>query len=91
MSPKADDIRVMTQKAQAVKRKHESDLMSRPNVVGVGVGYLRRGGKATGEIGVIVMVDKKVTPGQLEPQEAIPAEIEGVPVDVQEVGQITAQ
>lgn len=91
MSTKADDIRIMTQKAQAVKRKHESDLLSRPNVVGVGVGYLRRRGKATGEIGVIVMVEKKVAPDQLGPKQMIPVEIEGVPIDVQEVGQITAQ
>lgn len=91
MSTRADDIRIMTQKAQAIKRKYESDLLSRPNVVGVGVGYCQRTGKATGEIGIIVMVDKKVASQNLEPHEIVPTELEGVPVDVQEVGQITAQ
>ncbi|MDX1687251.1 MAG: hypothetical protein R3248_04635 [Candidatus Promineifilaceae bacterium] len=91
MSTKADDIRIMTQRAQAVKRKHESDLLSRPNVVGVGVGYCQRGGKATGEIGIVVMVDRKVSPQSLGPGEIIPDELEGVPVDVQEAGHITAQ
>jgi len=91
MNNKADDIRIMTQKAQAIKRKYESDLLSRPNVVGVGVGYLRRDGKATGEIGIIVMVERKLSPEQLGPQEIIPTELEGIPLDVQEVGQLTAQ
>lgn len=91
MNTQGDDIRIMTQKAQAVKRTHEPDLLSRPNVVGVGVGYLRRAGKATGEIGIIVMVEKKVSPSHLKPRELIPAQLDGVPVDVQEVGQLAAQ
>lgn len=90
MSDKTDDIRILTQKAQAVKRKYESELMSRPNVVGVGVGYVLRGGVATGDVGIIVMVENKVPPIRLEPQEMVPAELEGVPVDVQEVGRIAA-
>jgi hypothetical protein len=37
-----------------------------------------------------VLVEKKVPGEQLSPQEMIPAEIEGVPVDVQEVGKLRA-
>lgn len=91
MSDRADDIRILTQKAQAVKRKHEAELLSRPNVSGVGVGYVQRQGKATGEIGIVVMVVQKVAPTQLKPHELIPTELEGVTVDVQEVGRISAQ
>lgn len=91
MSDTTDDIRILTQRAQAVKRKYESELLSRPNVVGVGVGYVQRDGQATGEIGIIVMVERKVSPTRLEPHEMIPSEVEGVPVDVQEVGHISAQ
>lgn len=91
MSANADDIRILTQKAQAVKRKYESDLLSRANVVGVGVGYLRRGGQATGEIGIVIMVEKKVSPEHLDPEHILPAELDGIRVDVQEVGRLAAQ
>jgi hypothetical protein len=36
------------------------------------------------------MVTQKLPPDQLAPSEMIPPSIEGVPVDVQEVGEITA-
>ena len=91
MSADADDIRMLTQKAQAVKRKYESDLLSRANVVGVGVGYIRRGGEATGEIGIVIMVEKKVSPKYLDPEHILPAELDGISVDVQEVGRLAAQ
>jgi len=39
----------------------------------------------------VVMVSHKIPPELLAPEERIPAEIDGVPVDVQEVGQIYSQ
>lgn len=80
-----------TQRALAVKQAYASELMSKANVVGVGVGYCRRGGERTGEIGLVVMVKRKVAASQLNPLDIIPGEIEGVPVDVQEVGELRAQ
>lgn len=79
------------QQAQAVKRAHEAALMSKANVVGVGVGLRQQGGTYTDEVAVVVMVRRKVPHDQLAPADVIPAEIEGVPVDVQEVGEIRAQ
>jgi hypothetical protein len=77
-------------KVQAVKRAHEVELMGRANVVGVGVGLRQRGGVRTDEVTVVVMVRQKVPRAQLAPDDVIPTEIEGVPVDVQEVGEIVA-
>ena len=51
----------------------------------------QRGGKPTDDVAVVVMVKAKVPPSQLAPEDIIPAQIEGVPVDVQEVGEIRAQ
>lgn len=81
----------MFERAQAVKRAHQEALMARPNVVGVGVGLIRRGGVLTQEVGIIVMVSRKYSSGQLAAPDRIPSELEGVPVDVQEVGEIRAQ
>jgi hypothetical protein len=90
MSVDPQDQLAATQRAQAVKRAYTSELMSKANVVGVGVGFTRRGGDSTGDVGVVVMVSKKLPPSQLNPTDIIPREIEGVPVDVQEVGEIRA-
>jgi hypothetical protein len=39
---------------------------------------------------LIVMVEQKIPHVLLAPEDVIPAEIEGVPVDVREVGKIEA-
>ncbi len=80
-----------TQRAQAIKRAYTSQLMSKANVVGVGVGFCTRQGQRTGDVGLVVMVTRKLPSAQLDPGAVIPHEIEGVPVDVQEVGEIRAQ
>lgn len=78
-------------RVQRVKDAHEAELMSKANVVGVGVGYREKGGKKTDDLSLVVMVERKVPETQLAPQDVVPKSIEGVPVDVQEVGQIRAQ
>lgn len=79
------------QTALAVKRAHEDELMGKANVVGVGVGLRQRGGTPTDDVVLVVMVQQKVPRDQLDPDDVIPSEIKGVPVDVQEVGKIVAQ
>lgn len=76
---------------QAVKNAHEKDLMGKANVVGVGIGLRQQGGERTNEMALVVMVRRKVPRSQLSPDDVIPNEIEGVPVDVQKVGTIKAQ
>jgi hypothetical protein len=79
------------EKLQAVKRAHEDELMRKANVVGVGVGVRQRHNTLTQELAIVVFVRRKVPQDQLAPGDLIPAEIEGVPVDVQEVGDLKAQ
>ena len=81
----------MIQKAQQIKQKYASSLMAKANVVGVGVGRAVRGGKQSGQVALVVLVSRKVAPEMLAQGDLIPPEIEGVPVDVQEVGELKAQ
>lgn len=78
------------ERARAVKQAHEAALMRLPNVVGVGVGLRQTGGDPTGEVALIVSVTRKVPDDALDPAQRVPAEIDGVPVDVQETGPFVA-
>ncbi len=79
------------EKARAVKQAHEAELLGMPNVVGVGVGLRQQGGVTQNIVSLVVLVRQKKPSTQLAPEQMIPAELEGVPVDVQEVGDIGAQ
>jgi hypothetical protein len=83
----SDDL---TRRAVRVKQAHEQALMAKANVLGVGVGIRERAGARGEQVAVVVLVRRKVPVSQLAPQDRIPAEIDGVPVDVQEVGQVRA-
>jgi hypothetical protein len=75
----------------AVQARHQQELLRYPNVVGVATGTTTRGGRPTGETGLLVLVSRKVPASELEPDEVLPSEIESVPVDVVETGQIRPQ
>lgn len=75
---------------KAVKQQYEQELMGKPNVVGVGVGYKTVGGQKTDTLCVIVFVRQKVAAQSLSAEEVIPAQIEGVATDVIESGPIFA-
>lgn len=77
-------------KAQAVKVAYQEMLMKKANVVGVGVGLRHQGGTRSDTVALIVLVEQKMPRALLAPEDVIPAEIEGVPVDVREVGKIEA-
>ena len=76
---------------QAVKLKYERSLLRKKNVVGVGVGLRQKAGELTEEVVLTVMVREKQPQSTLRPRDQIPSELDGVPVDVQEVGTIKAQ
>ena len=78
-------------RVKIVKQNYEGELMSKANVVGVGIGFRQKGGLRTDTVVLVVMVEKKVPGSQLAPGDLIPAIIEGVQIDVQEVGKIRAQ
>jgi hypothetical protein len=64
--------------------------MSKANVVGVGIGLRQTGGQSTGEPAIVVSVSAKVPMSQLTRGDMIPRELDGVPVDVQVVGELRA-
>jgi hypothetical protein len=78
------------QRVLEVKRRHEQELLRKPNVVAVGVGYCTRGGVQTREVCIVVSVKNKVPLSTLKPKDVIPAQIEDVAVDVVETGPIRA-
>ena len=84
------DFQVMTEHVKAVKRAHENELLSKANVVGVGIGFRQISGTTTSDLALVVMVSSKLPPAQLSEEDRIPSWIDGVPVDVQEVGDIIA-
>lgn len=70
---------------EAVKMKHEEQLMRMPNVTGVGIG------EKAGKVVMKVLVTHKVPEHALRPQEILPKTLEGYEIDVEEIGVITAQ
>jgi hypothetical protein len=61
--------------------------MSLPNVNGVSVAT----DPATRSEAIVVYVTRKVPRAQLRQDELIPGELEGIPIRVEEIGDITAQ
>ena len=84
------DLKAATHRILAVKQVYENELLSKPNVVGVAIGYSQTGGRTTDKLALVVMVTNKVPQNTLDPEDQIPISIEGIPIDVQEVGEITA-
>lgn len=81
----ADELRVA-----AVRARHEAALLRYPNVVGLAESIRIREGTPTGEHCLVVYESRKVPPSELRADEILPTEIEGVPLDVVEVGRIEA-
>ena len=80
----------LTRLALRVKQTHEDELLSKANVLGVGVGLRERGGRRGEQVALVVLVRRKLPAVELAPKDVIPREIDGVPVDVQEVGEVRA-
>ncbi|HUG13797.1 MAG TPA: hypothetical protein VMM78_02170 [Thermomicrobiales bacterium] len=68
-----------------VLRRHQSELMAKPNVQIVAQG--EKGGRPV----IIVYVTHKVPLAELQPDEIVPKRLGGYDVDVEESGSITAQ
>lgn len=71
--------------ARQVSRAHARELLAKANVVGVGVGQ-REGGALM----LVVMVERKLPRSRLAEADLVPSEIEGLPVEVREVGELKA-
>jgi hypothetical protein len=83
------DQRLFNQ-VRSIKSRYEGELLGKPNVVGIGVGMKIKEEQGTQEMALIVMVSRKVPASELAPEDRIPSEVEGVPVDVREVGEFEA-
>ena len=78
-----DDVR---KELQSAKR----DLLSKKNVVSVGVGYKRSNGKKTDNLSLICSVEEKKPKETIAQKDLIPKEINGVTTDVVKSGVIKA-
>lgn len=76
------------ERAREISRAHSDELLSKPNVVAVGLGY-QEGTES--QLTLVVMVSHKVPLSALAEGEIVPSEIEGLPVEVREVGEVSAQ
>jgi hypothetical protein len=73
--------------ASEIKAKYQNDLLTKENVVGVGIGKKSE----TGEFCIRVYVEVKKPENQLKSVDIIPKLIEGVKTDVVESGKLLAQ
>lgn len=79
-----------TEEIVQVKEASKDTLLTMQNVVGVGVGYKIKGGEQTDDYAVVVMVSRKLPLPALSSQAVLPKNVEGVNVDVIEVGYLRA-
>ncbi|GAB4513188.1 MAG: hypothetical protein OHK0046_13740 [Anaerolineae bacterium] len=79
------------EKISRLQTQVADEMMQKANVVGLAIGKKQTGGQTTDEMALVVLVEKKMPLAQLAPHDVIPPEIDGVPVDVREVGFLAAQ
>lgn len=89
-SPRSVDAAAQTARIAEVRARHEPELMRYPNVVGVSEGIEVKRGKPTGRLCIVVYVKRKVPKAKLAKRHTLPERIEGVSVDVVEVGSVRA-
>ena len=71
-----------------VKDKYTNKILGYRGVVGIGIGYKTIKGKETDQLSIVISVKKKKPLKELEENEIIPEELDGITTDVQEVGEI---
>jgi hypothetical protein len=76
-------VRADFEHVNRIKKDHADRLLSKANVVGVGVGPKNVSGQPTGELAIKVYVSRKVEPQSLTPEDLVEESIEGVPTDVE--------
>ncbi|MDN5312427.1 MAG: hypothetical protein PWQ68_1400 [Thermoanaerobacteraceae bacterium] len=76
------------ERIQRILRQYEKKLLSLDNVVGIGMGYKIVRGRITNKPAVMVLVKKKFPEEQLKSKHIVPKNLNEVPTDVIEVGEI---
>lgn len=77
-------------KIAEVRAQHETELLRYPNVVGVSEGIRTKQGKPTGEPCLVILVQQKISRNKLSKKDILPDQIDGVLVDIVEVGKVEA-
>lgn len=75
---------------RATLKRRCDDLLAHPNVIATGVGYKVTDGKRTSTLSIVCSVVRKMKPGELAPEDRIPAAVDDIPTDVVETGLIRA-
>jgi len=84
------DVQEQLSHVLSVKRKYERWFLEKSHVVGVGVGLRHLKETQSSQVVIIVNVSRQVPGEELTPDEEIPEEVEGVPVEVETIGQLRA-
>jgi hypothetical protein len=71
-----------------LSKKCRQNLINKPNVIGVGVGYREKGGFPTEEQAILVFVTEKKPHQELSASELVPRTLKGQQVDVVEIGEV---
>jgi hypothetical protein len=77
--------------ARKILNIHRDVLMSKANVIGVGIGFRPAKGSDERELAIVVMVSQKLPKSKLAKDDLIPQDLEGIRVDVREVGRLEPQ
>lgn len=78
------------QRLTDVQAKYSDALMTKANVIGVGLGYAQVDGELTDIPAIVVLVEVKVPVNVLQAEDVVPRELEEMRVDVQETGALNA-
>lgn len=73
------------------QQRFQAELLSKKNVVGVGLGFKDSHGEATDQMALMALVQRKIPKEALRDEDVVPPEIDGAVTDVLEVGTIEAQ
>ncbi len=82
-------MEISTQMLKA-RKKNERNILTKANVLGMGVGLKETEGKLTEEPAIVVLVRNKIPVQVLPKQDIIPKTIDGIKSDVKEVGEVVA-
>ena len=76
---------VAAARIRPTKEQVEDELLALDGVVGVDIGEKISDGRPTGELSIVVYVEAKKAPSRVPKGQQVPAEVAGVPTDVQEL------
>jgi len=77
-----------TEEIKKIKEVAEKELLKMPGVTGVAIGQKEKNGVKTGEVSILVYVEKKKQENEIPANQVIPPEIDGIKTDVIETGRM---